>query len=105
MGRIIKMGEEGERETLRSLVLGQLTEAQKLLLVRARDKQGEQVSRFVNGVRKEIQCSDSTLWKSLRFLREKSLVARSEQIALTTAGQWLVADLSMPLQERCLWCE
>ncbi|MEK6812565.1 MAG: hypothetical protein AABX86_00430, partial [Nanoarchaeota archaeon] len=48
------------------------------------------ISQFVKSLRKELQCSDSILWKGIRLLREKELLDKSERVALTPLGKWMV---------------
>ena len=90
MKQLQVMQQEHIGEKVRELVLDQLTEKQKVILRRVSCAQSLQSSRFVKILRKELQCSDSILWKGIRFLREKELLERSESIALTPLGRWIV---------------
>ena len=75
-------------ERLRELVLESLTETQKQILAKAKEE--ERISFFVTKLRKELGCSDSTLWKSIRSLREKQLLEQQEKIKLTKIGSFIV---------------
>ena len=75
-------------EKLRTLVLESLTETQKQILERAREE--SRISMFVTKLRKELGRSDSTIWKSIRNLREKELLEKSEIVKLTELGNLLV---------------
>src|SRR3989338_3329935 len=82
--------QEQTLEKVRELVLDQLTEKQKAILRRVSCQESLAIYRFVKGLRRELQCSDSILWKGIRFLREKELLERSEKVALTPLGRWMV---------------
>ena len=75
-------------ERLRELVLASLTETQKQILAKAREE--ERISFFVNKLSKELGCSDSTLWKSIRSLGEKQLLENEDKIKLTRVGSFIV---------------
>ncbi len=94
MQSVMIVKEAVEVQALRQLVLEQLTEKQRLILLRAPFAERQRISKFVTALRKELQCSDSILWKGIRFLREKQLLARSESLLLTPAGRLLVGGLN-----------
>ena len=95
MQSLVIVEEAAEVQALRQLVLEQLTEKQRLILFRAPLAERQRISKFVTALRKELQCSDSILWKGIRFLREKQLLARSESLVLTPAGRLLVGEITI----------
>ncbi len=82
--------QEQALEKVRELVLCQLTGKQRTILRRVSFQESLAISKFVKCLRRELQCSDSILWKGIRFLREKELLEKSERVALTPIGRWIV---------------
>ena len=62
-------------------------------MLRAPLAERQRISKFVTSLRKELQCSDSILWKGIRFLREKQLLAASDPLVLTRTGRLLIGEL------------
>ncbi len=76
--------------TLRQLVLENLNPKQRIILEKAKQLEGIQVSSLVLMLKDELQCTDSAIWKTIRALRDMNLLSETNKITLTEIGNFLL---------------
>lgn len=85
--------------TLKQLVLEQLNPKQKIILEKARQFEGIQVSNLVSMLKDELECTDSAIWKTIRCLRDMNLLSESNKIQLTEVGNFLLGGQDVSIIE------
>ncbi|HLD02781.1 MAG TPA: hypothetical protein VJC07_03730 [Candidatus Nanoarchaeia archaeon] len=76
-------------QIMKQLALESLTLKQKLILEKIRLAESKTISGFVLALRRELDCADSTLWKSIKDLRSRKLLEESS-LSLTETAKFLI---------------